>query len=83
MIVSSDILHNQKKRPVSQSVHYFVRTRPRKISISETYTYVAEVGETIDFHFKKTGGEFKIDFLYDGVLHRGPWKLRKFSEGNS
>ncbi|MBV7338890.1 hypothetical protein KFU94_63855 [Chloroflexi bacterium TSY] len=58
----------------------FVRARPRTISMNETYTYIAEVGETVDFRFEKAEGEFKIDFLYDGVLQRKPWKLRKFGE---
>lgn len=55
----------------------FVRARPRKVSVTETYYYKVEVQDFINFQFDKADGEIKLEFLYDGAAQDFRWKLRQ------
>ncbi len=59
----------------------FVRAKPRKISITETYRYKAEVSDYIHMPFVEAEGEIKIEFVYDGERRDFRWKLRAFWDG--
>jgi hypothetical protein len=59
----------------------FVRAKPRKISITETYRYKADVSDYIYMPFVGAEGEIKIEFVYDGELRDFRWKLRAFWDG--
>lgn len=56
----------------------FVRARPRKITITETYCYKVQVQEFVNFRFDKAEGEVKLEFIYDGEDPNVRWKLRQF-----
>jgi len=44
----------------------FVRAKPKKISVKETYHYEVVVGDHRDWQFDRSEGEIAIEFLYDG-----------------
>lgn len=56
----------------------FVRAKPQKISLTETYCYRAQVQKFLNFQFEKAEGELKLEFVYDGERPKTGWKLRQF-----
>ena len=58
----------------------FVRAKPGKISLTETYRYKAEISDYTSMSFTEAGGEIKVEFVYDGELCDFRWKLRVFWE---
>jgi hypothetical protein len=47
----------------------FVRARPSKISVTETYYYKVSIGDNSSWEFKKAEGEIKLEFPYDGYYN--------------
>ncbi len=61
----------------------YVRAKPRKISLTETYYYKAEIQDSTNFQFEKADGEIKVEFIYDGERRDGRWKIGQFLESLS
>jgi hypothetical protein len=61
----------------------YVRAKPRKISLTETYHYRAEIQDATNFQFEKAEGQIKVEFIYDGEHRDGRWKMRQFLDSLS
>jgi hypothetical protein len=47
----------------------FVRARPSKISVTETYYYKGSIGDNSSWKYEKAKGEIKLEFPYDGYYY--------------
>jgi hypothetical protein len=70
--------HQGEKTVSSKQPQGYVRAKPRKISLTETYHYRAEIQDATNFQFEKAEGQIKVEFIYDGERRDGRWKMRQF-----